>query len=368
MGTVGQAVTSYTATGLTPGSDYQFEVRALNANALQSDPSDVAQTFTYASTPGSVSDPITTSSSVILNWADAPGETGFSVERSLDDTNWSQIASTAQGVTTYIDPSVSPGTAYFYRIRSLNAAGQSDPSSEIIAMTATLAPDTVNSSATTAVGTLLHWDDLAGEAGFVVLKSTDGGNTFSQLGITAAGVTSYPVTGLLAGSNYQFEVESLNQAGNPSLPSSVASIVTLPAAPTSLLTSATTTAGTTLNWAAVNGATGFVLQRSTTGTGNWTTIATVPSTTLTYTDSALASGTNYYYQLIATNGGGSSAPSTISIALTIPAVPTATVAGLSTAQSQVSWNGVYRGNAVHRSALAGWVDKLDHRCDRQWSI
>ncbi|HTL58973.1 MAG TPA: LamG-like jellyroll fold domain-containing protein [Candidatus Limnocylindrales bacterium] len=61
-----------------------------------------------------------------LAWTDnSLDETGFKIERSLDGTNFTQIATVVTNTTNYSDTGLSPVTAYFYRIRAYNDSGDS---------------------------------------------------------------------------------------------------------------------------------------------------------------------------------------------------------------------------------------------------
>ena len=76
----------------------------------------------------------------------------------------------------------------------------------------------------------------------------------------------------------------------------------------------------TLGWAAVNGAAGYTLRRSTTSGGPYTTLATnlvSPS----FTDTEVTNGTTYYYVVSGTNGEGAGPSSS-----QVSATPTATTA------------------------------------------
>jgi len=62
-----------------------------------------------------------------LSWIDATiDELGFSVERSTDTINFSEIATTGAGITAYADPSVVDSTTYCYRVRAYNSVAYSD--------------------------------------------------------------------------------------------------------------------------------------------------------------------------------------------------------------------------------------------------
>jgi Fibronectin type III domain len=88
--------------------------------------------------------------------------------------------------------------------------------------------------------------------------------------------------------------------------------------PAPVNTLSVTTSGTTatLTWTDSNGDnTGYIVQRSTDSGVTWSTVSTITSsTTYTYTDSGLSTGTTYYYQVLATNSNGNSVGSS-----TVPA-------------------------------------------------
>jgi len=59
-----------------------------------------------------------------------------------------------------------------------------------------------------------------------------------------------------------------------------------------------------LTWAAVAGATTYIVRRSTSSEGPFAELIKTKDTT--YTDTAVANGTTYYYRLSAANGAGAS--------------------------------------------------------------
>ena len=72
-----------------------------------------------------------------LSWTDnADNETGFKIERSKRvNTNFSQIDTVGQDVTSYNDTTVKKKTLYYYRVRATNANGDSAYSNEASART-----------------------------------------------------------------------------------------------------------------------------------------------------------------------------------------------------------------------------------------
>lgn len=87
---------------------------------------------------------------------------------------------------------------------------------------------------------------------------------------------------------------------------------TVPASPTGLTATAADQKAT-LNWTAVNGAASYIVKRSTTSGGPYTTVATNLATT-SYTDTGLTDGVMYYYVVAASNvvdAGANSAQSSV---------------------------------------------------------
>lgn len=126
-----------------------------------------------------------------------------------------------------------------------------------------------------------------------------------------------------------------------------------PSAPTGL----TATAGNaqvSLSWNASSGAVSYTVERATTSTGPYTTIASSVSNT-TYTDSSVSNGTTYYYVVLAVNSDGSTASNQVSAKPVLPAplTPTGLSAAAGNAQVSLSWNAsgaatsynVYRSNS-----------------------
>lgn len=77
----------------------------------------------------------------------------------------------------------------------------------------------------------------------------------------------------------------------------------------------------TLTWSWAQGtgdpATGFHIQRASSSSGPYATVATTPVGTLTFTDTSVVVGLTYYYVVTAYNDAGDSSRST-EVACTIP--------------------------------------------------
>lgn len=120
---------------------------------------------------------------------------------------------------------------------------------------------------------------------------------------------------------------------------SVDDFSTAPGIPSGL--TATATSGQIgLTWTAASGATGYNIKRSETDGGPYTNLGT--STSLAYADTAVTTGTTYYYVITATNAAGESANSNQASATAIlaaPPVPSSLQTAAGNQEARVFWTG-----------------------------
>jgi hypothetical protein len=184
----------------------------------------------------------------------------------------------------------------------------------VSSVTAPAAP-TLSSPSNGATGVstnpTLSWNASTGATSYQLQVSTS--STFSttvvdQIGITG---TSYPVSGLANNTLYYWQVNATNAGGTSSYSStwSFTTIVAAPAVPTLASPSNGATGvstSPTLSWNASTGATSYQLQVSTSSTFSTTVVNQIGITGTSYPVSGLANNTLYYWQVNATNAGGTS--------------------------------------------------------------
>ncbi len=207
----------------------------------------------------------------------------------------------------------------------------------------------------------VSWIAPAGANYFVVQRSTlvsNGGGSFNTLSTitltnTATG-TSYIDPTTTNGSTYGYTITAVNASGTGSA-STAASAIPLAAIPTTapVLSAAPGAGQISLNWTAVAGAIGYVIEVSTASNGTFTYVASVSE--LTYTDTGPADDTTYYYTVAAMNSGGTGPASNIASATTAPAPPASLTAIPGNTQITLTWQAAADATSyiIRRSGVTG---------------
>src|SRR5262249_13847299 len=107
---------------------YFYRVAALDATG-RSVPSAVATIISGPAAPFAVTVSSISASSLLIDWRDVSGDTGYRVERSLDGVHFSPVRTVGKNVISYCDKGpLLPGTTYTYRVFALSPYGDSPAS------------------------------------------------------------------------------------------------------------------------------------------------------------------------------------------------------------------------------------------------
>jgi hypothetical protein len=108
--------TNFAAVTTTSNTVSYVAANDVQANAIPAGTSYLFTSNVPAAPTGLTFSPVTPTT-IQLNWTDnAINEFGYVIYRSTDGTNFSFLAQTAAGATTFTDTSLSPSTTYFYRV------------------------------------------------------------------------------------------------------------------------------------------------------------------------------------------------------------------------------------------------------------
>ncbi len=312
--------TGHTDNTVAVGTTFSYRVFARNsagssastATVTVTVPAPVPKTpsnITANAAPGQVS----------IGWTDeSDNETGFRLERSANGGVfffWIQLPA---NTTSYLDPQVSTGGTYAYRISAVNAAGRSgtiESAAVVVPSAIPPAPTNVSLTATPSSVTVTWLDLASNETGYRLERSANGGAFLLWINLPA-NTTSYTDTLVTTGSTYSYRLIANSTTGS-SPPSSAPSITVPgipPTAPAGLVAAAVSRTQINLNWSDTSlTETGFTIDRSLNGT-SWTPLANVGPNVQTYSNTGLKQNTLYYYRVRAYNAWGSS-PATAVVSL-----------------------------------------------------
>jgi autotransporter-associated beta strand protein len=191
----------------------------------------------------------------------------------------------------------------------------------------------------------LNWNASAGANFYTIQRSTvvnNGDGIYVPLSTNtlnnAITGTTYTDTSPTDGSIYSYSVTATSAGGVSGNSASVIA-VPLPAPPASApgsLSANFNGNNVILNWTAVSGAVGYVINRATSSTGPFTLVQSITETT--YTDAGLNTNNSYYYQVAAVNAAGVSSNAVV-IVLGVPTAPGLTAIP-GNAQVSLSWSTV----------------------------
>jgi chitodextrinase len=318
VGLASPSGTTYSATGLTPATRYNFRVRARDTSSLTSIYSPTATALTNdtlpPSTPGNFSATAATSvARVDLGWSASTDNVAvnlYAVERCVGAgcASFTQIGTTTS--TNYSDSTVTAATPYKYRVRAYDAANNySASTSEIPVTTADTvppgAPGTLTANPVSASRIDLSWgaasDNVAVSLYSIERCQGAGCSNFAEIATTTG--TAYSNTGLPEITTFNYRVRARDAALNYGPPTTAVPATTrdgtAPQVPTGL--TATAVSGTQINltWTAPTdnvAVTGYSVERCAgSGCSGFLEIATPANAG--YNDMGLSNGTLYRYRV-----------------------------------------------------------------------
>src|SRR6185295_7723298 len=219
---------------------------------------------------------------VTLAWtSNDSSATGYLIQRSTNGgQTWNSLTTISSATSNFADSAVTAGSTYAYRVYAMNGNLQSAASNTTtvtVPVPPPGAPSGLSSSAAGNVVTLIWTGNDSAATGYLIQRSTNGGQTWGTLSTISSATSNYADSAVSAGSTYAYRVYAMNGSlqSAASNTSTITVLVPPPAAPSGLSSSA---AGNvvTLAWTGNDGsATGYLIQRSADGGAHWSTLTTI---------------------------------------------------------------------------------------------
>ncbi len=286
------STTTYSATlpaievTVTPASGYALNVTGFTADMRRSSTGPASVRYAYSTDGGTT-------------WIN---------QGSNQSPNNASCGTTTTGTWNTTVSVLAPGVLKF-RVYGFNASGSTGTFQILnLKVNGTVsgscpAPLSLSATSVTSSSATLNWTDSGIASSYNIQYRKTGTTTWSA---TTATVTHVSVSGLLASSTYEFQVQSVCGSGSSSAYTASGTFTTSAASscpvPSGLSASSITASTATLNWGAASGAVSYNIQYRQTGTTTWT------STTATSTSKAisgLSSGATYEFQVQTVCSGSS---------------------------------------------------------------
>jgi len=309
--------TSQTKYGLTDGTNYEWQLRAV----CTSDTSSVSnwsttQSFTTLANctgkPTNLNTTNITLTSATLNW-DAPANAvGYIVRHKELLGSWGSWVYDTVYTTSLNKTGLTANTAYDWRVRSFCDAGVSNLSgwenSGYITDDVCSTPTNLNIDFTALDAATLYWNVDPDVNSYTLLYREVGSANWDTVTVTSANstissaVTYYVLSGLSNTTTYEWELIANCSATYNNSTSVISgpnfSTLTLCSMPINMTTSNVDVFAATLNWSPVSGVDHYEVRYALDGTSNWSSIV-VAGADSSINIGGLISDTSYQWQVMA---------------------------------------------------------------------
>ena len=215
------SATACNLTGLTPGSEYTFKVRAYVDGEIYGDLSSGIRATTLLSKVKNLKVTKTAATSISLSWSKVKNADKYIVEV-YKNKKWTKYKSVTG--TSLTLKSLSAATSYKFRVRAYNSENEvySEYSDTLTAKTRVATVKGLKVSSVKSTSLKLSWSKLTGAEGYVAYYSTDN-KTWKKISSTSK--TSVTVKNLKGKKTYYFKVRGYSRTNGKAIYGSYSSVL-----------------------------------------------------------------------------------------------------------------------------------------------
>ena len=304
-----------------------------------------------------------------LSWSKVAGVTGYLVYYSTDNSNFTKLKTiNSQSTTSYTVGGLTAGKAYYFALISytdINGKITKSKRTSSLKITATSsssvpAPSNLKVAEYSNSAIKLTWTKAPDVTGYYVYRSTDG-KKYSKIKTLTAYTTTYTNTSLTAGKKYYYSIASYKNTSTGVAigpKSSAVNALTISSSklsyPSGFAVKEVATDAIKLVWNKSSNASGYYIYRSI-DNKNFSKIKALPSSSTSYTNTALYLDTTYYYKIASYDNSNGS----IGLSAKSPAVNAKTTSTSVSFTSKTSTSTTITLNWDYPSATGYQIYRLD---------
>lgn len=306
----GKTSLTFTDKSVLPGHTYSYKVRGYKTISGKNYFSSYASVKTAAikmKAPQFSSASVSGVNKAKLTWKQDSKATGYYVYRSTTEKgSYKKVKTIGSNKTlNWTDSSISPGTSYYYKIRSYVKSGYGNGSSgysKVLMVNTNIDKPSVSSVSASTTGIKLKWKKSDNATGYQIYRSSSyGGKYTSVKKVTKNSVVTFTDKNVTFGKTYYYKVRAYKSIGKSTKYSSWSAIVcSRPELKETRFTgiSGISSSKATLKWSKVSDVQGYKLYRKTGKSGKYSEVKNISSAATTkYTDKSLKKNTTYYYKI-----------------------------------------------------------------------
>ena len=274
---------SYTAAGLTPGSNYEWQVQTV-CSATSSSTFSASTNFATTggcATPTGLTPSAITPTSATLGWTAISGAASYNVEYG---TSLASLTLASATTNSFALTGLTASTKYYFEVQSVCGTNGTSSYSAVDSFTTTSNCATPTASAATLITNTTataNWSAVSGAVSYNFQWKASSASSFTT--VTGLSTNSYALTGLTAGTAYTYQVQAVCGTNGTSAYSSAVNF--------------TTTGGTVTYCASKGNTTYEYIKTVAVGTINHTTTSDGGYGNFTSVSTSLAAGTAYSIKL-----------------------------------------------------------------------
>jgi hypothetical protein len=310
--------------------------------------------FQY-STPSASSPPVIsaitasaiTNTSATISWTtDQPSSSQVEYGTTTGYGSLSSLNSSLTTTHTVVLTGLTPGTTYNYAVLSSSSTGANATSGNFTFQTTAPGPaiSAVSASGITASSVTITWTTDQPSSSQVQYGTTTAYGSSTTLNSSLVTSHSVTISGLTAGTAYNFAVLSSNSSGIQTISGNFTfTTLTVPPVISAVASSGITTTSATITWTTDQASSSQVEYGTTPAYGSLTSLNSAPVTSHSVTISGLAPGTTYNYAVLSSNASNQQATSanftftTSTLPTTPPTISAVSVTNITNSGATVTW-------------------------------